>query len=239
MKKMHTVRTFLAGVLVTLVVVGIIPSAMAAAGKNVNIYPEINIYMDDQKLNPTDANGNPVEVFTYNGTTYLPVRAISEALGKPVQWDGSTRSVYIGKHASTAPAAWLSEMDYFSGTENRSFKTATSEKDNAGATHYHCITDGFDRTYHLNGQYSSMSGVLYQKYSYRSSTAWGKNFVEIYGDGKLLFVHQIERNTTGITPVNFNVDLTGVLELRVAFASHDNTAHGGPLTSLGDVALYS
>ena len=70
MKKTHTVRTFLAGVLAALLLVGMVPPALAAAGMNITIYPGISVYMDDQKLEPKDANGNPVMVFTYNGTTY-------------------------------------------------------------------------------------------------------------------------------------------------------------------------
>ena len=146
MKKTHTVRTFLAGVLAALLLVGMVPPALAAAGMNITIYPGISVYMDDQKLEPKDANGNPVMMFTYNGTTYLPVRAISEALGKPVQWDGKTQSVYVGKHNSDKPAAWLSQMDYFSGTNSKSFKTAATEQDNTGTVHANCITQSFERS---------------------------------------------------------------------------------------------
>ena len=58
MKKTHTVRTFLAGVLAALLLVGMVPPALAAAGMNITIYPGISVYMDDQKLEPKDANGN-------------------------------------------------------------------------------------------------------------------------------------------------------------------------------------
>ena len=60
-------------------------------------YNNIKIYIDGAEIVPKDANGNVVEPFTINGTTYLPVRAISNALGKDVEWDDSTQSVYIGK----------------------------------------------------------------------------------------------------------------------------------------------
>jgi hypothetical protein len=34
--------------------------------------------------------------FIYNGTTYVPLRFISEALGEAVEWDEVTKSIYIG-----------------------------------------------------------------------------------------------------------------------------------------------
>ena len=235
MKKQHNVRSFLAGVLVTLLVVSMIPSALAAAGMKITVYPGVSIYMDDTKLNPTDANGKPVEAFIYNGTTYLPVRAVSEALDQVVQWDGSTKSVYIGKHASDKPAAWLSQMDYFSGAG--SIGTAASEKDNTGATHYNCVTRSFTRTYLLNGQYSRITGVLYQTYDRRSNAIrYAETGVYIYGDGDLLYAYSPEKGTEGLKPVEFSVDLTGVLELKVVFNS-ENGYHD--TLSLGDVGLWT
>ena len=59
-------------------------------------YMGIKIVVDGVQINPTDANGNAVEPFASEGTTYLPVRAIGEALGKQVTWDGSTATVYVG-----------------------------------------------------------------------------------------------------------------------------------------------
>ncbi len=233
MKKNHTVRTFLAGALTALLVVSVVPSALAAAGKTITIWPGVSVYIDDQKLDPRDANGKPVEVFTYNGTTYLPVRAVSEALGKPVQWDGKTKSVYVGKHSGDSPAAWLSQMDYFSGT--KSITTAASEKDNAGNTHYYCVTRDFDRTYKLNGQYTRMTGVLYQSYEYRSSSISKGYGLTIYGDGRILYDNAAQNNLSqgGFEPDLINIDLTGVLELRVHLHG------GGYRLSVGDMGLWT
>ncbi|NLD49657.1 MAG: cell wall-binding protein, partial [Clostridiaceae bacterium] len=50
------------------------------------VYDNIKIYVDGILIHPRDGNGNSVEPFIYNGTTYLPVRAVSEALGKKVTW---------------------------------------------------------------------------------------------------------------------------------------------------------
>lgn len=65
--------------------------------EQITVTKGIDVYLDGVKLNPIDANGNPVEVFAYNGTTYLPVRAIAEAVGKSVNWDEETNSVYLDK----------------------------------------------------------------------------------------------------------------------------------------------
>lgn len=58
-------------------------------------YNNIKINLDGKEIIPTDANGNPVEPFIIDGTTYLPVRGISSALGLNVSWDGKTQTVSL------------------------------------------------------------------------------------------------------------------------------------------------
>lgn len=58
-------------------------------------YQNIQIELNGQTITPKDAAGKVVEPFIVDGTTYLPVRAISEALGLNVEWDGKTKTVVI------------------------------------------------------------------------------------------------------------------------------------------------
>lgn len=58
-------------------------------------YNDIKITLDGQEITPLDANGNYVEPFIIDGTTYLPVRGISSALGLGVGWDQSTHTVQL------------------------------------------------------------------------------------------------------------------------------------------------
>lgn len=44
-----------------------------------------------------DAGGNRVYPISYEGTTYLPVRAVAELLGIEVNWDGPTNTVWLGE----------------------------------------------------------------------------------------------------------------------------------------------
>lgn len=58
----------------------------------------IKVYVNDKQIVPTDVNGKTVDVLLYKGTTYLPVRAVANALDQSVAWDGASYSVYIGSH---------------------------------------------------------------------------------------------------------------------------------------------
>lgn len=91
----NKLQFLLAGILV-----GTILSNGAAIAKSGTemleaVYSNIKIIIDGTEIVPKDANGNAVEPFIYNGTTYLPVRAVGEALGKAVEWDGKTNTVYL------------------------------------------------------------------------------------------------------------------------------------------------
>lgn len=61
------------------------------------VYNNIKIMLNGKEVVPTDANGKAVEPFTIDGTTYLPVRAISTALGLNVAWDDATKTVVLDK----------------------------------------------------------------------------------------------------------------------------------------------
>lgn len=62
---------------------------------SLNIYTGVGIYYNDELFTPTDVNGNPVEPFLCNGTTYLPVRAISALFGAKIDWDGEAKTVRL------------------------------------------------------------------------------------------------------------------------------------------------
>ena len=52
-------------------------------------FRDIKIIVDGKQLS------TPAEPFIYNGTTYLPVRAVGEAVGKEVDWDNDTKTVTL------------------------------------------------------------------------------------------------------------------------------------------------
>lgn len=236
--KLHK-SSFLLGVLTTLLAVCLVTPAMAAAMKTIEVSTGVKIYIDDKQLNPTDANGKPVDVFIYDGTTYLPVRAVSEAVGKAVQWDGATQSVYLGKHESTTPAAYLSKLDYF--TAKGGWSTDEIIKDNLGNEHFNTMRTGNSVvygsgnyiTYKLNGQYHRLSGAFFQRYENRDAGT-GDTTLVISGDGRQLWQGSV---APGKDPLDINVDITGVLELTLEFPSRSGSRPYQ--TCLGEMALWS
>lgn len=64
------------------------------------VHTGLNIYYNDYPFLPVDVNGNQVYPFVYNGTTYLPVRAVAGLCNYNVEWNQSTNSVYLTRQES-------------------------------------------------------------------------------------------------------------------------------------------
>lgn len=230
---------FIAGVLVATIVSQLVPPALAAlAGKTIQVFTGVDVYVNDVKVNPKDANGNPVEVFVYNGTTYLPIRAIGNALGMPVQWEGKTNSAYVGKHQGDKPAVWLKDLDYFN-KKGTGFTVLEGGTDNLGVTHQNSLTlnnyyyynQSTSYTYKINGQYSAISGIFYHQYAYRDESR--SSTLKIYGDGECIYTASVSNE---IEPIDFYVSLAGVLELKVVL-SGDCLRDG--IAAIADCGLWA
>ena len=60
-------------------------------------YPDIKMVVNGQAVTPQNGAGTVVEPFIVDGTVYLPMRVVGEAVGKQIEWDAKTNTVYIGK----------------------------------------------------------------------------------------------------------------------------------------------
>ena len=65
---------------------------------NITASKGTKLVVNGQEIIPTDVNGNIKDIYVVKGTTYVPVRAISTALGLPITWSELTNSVFIGRH---------------------------------------------------------------------------------------------------------------------------------------------
>jgi len=62
----------------------------------------IKITLNGEKFEPTDpADGSKIVPITYKGSTYLPLRAVAEAVGMEVIWDAPNNTAHLGSVAGT------------------------------------------------------------------------------------------------------------------------------------------
>lgn len=223
-------------------------------------YNNIKIYIDGGEIVPKDANGNVVEPFTMNGTTYLPVRAISNALGKDVEWDGATQSVYIGKKGQTKPDNYLDKIQYnnykdgsvfsefgvingkvidYNGNEYTNGLVFGIWKPNFGECHLEDIDAEINTkiSYPLNSQYNNLKGKIVLPKEINSNTLEDSNCetnltdILFYGDNKLLYKASA---VTKSMPFFFDIDVSNVNQLLIKIKVQNSRGY----VALTDLALY-
>ncbi|MGN0183098.1 MAG: stalk domain-containing protein [Candidatus Ornithomonoglobus sp.] len=58
-------------------------------------YRNIHIFIDGNITVLTTQQGDAIEPFIYDGTTYLPVRAVAQLLGLTVDWNDEEKAIYL------------------------------------------------------------------------------------------------------------------------------------------------
>ncbi len=72
--------------------------------------PDVKVELQGQTLQFKDANGAVVYPIICKGSTYLPVRAVSGLMREPIEWQGSAKSIFIGR-TITNPAKSLGKLE--------------------------------------------------------------------------------------------------------------------------------
>ncbi len=110
----------------------------------------------------------PAEPFIYNGTTYLPVRAVGEAVGKEVAWDNDTKTVTLTTPPPTIEADRdiTGNLDFElsvtpSGKKERTEILRVNEKYENGSTSYSLYYYGLsDVSITIDGQTLPLAQAL-------------------------------------------------------------------------------
>lgn len=216
-----TVKGFATGVLASLLVATTIAPAAASALREIRVaMGGIQIYVDGNLKKPTDVNGNVVEPMIYNGTTYLPVRAVTGMLtDKEVSWDGNKQIVYIGKKPeSGGESVALDTLEKYDGWgavktgEQAQFKIL-------GEVHtpFNALFGGnyfpdwvpLNVIYKLDSNYSKISGSLVVPYESLGSAAQQKLHiynVDLYGNATLLDSYTAK---AGDAPIKVETNISG------------------------------
>lgn len=237
-------KSFSTGVLAAALVVGMAGTAFAASRLETKelYYNDIKILLNGKELRPTDANGSAVEPFVIDGTTYLPVRAVGEAMGLNVDWDGKTQTVVLGQSAEKGtPAAWLGEMTTFTGSASEDKVEKAGQYDgrftaNDGSTYdrrYYTDT----ASYLLKGQYSQFTGTYYLPED-RKNTGSHSRFL-VYLDDELEYTS--DTMAAGELPSDFKINVKGAYKMEIVFQyGYENEEWGrsGGDAYIADAALW-
>ena len=177
----------------------------------------IKIVIDGQKINPTDANGNTVEPIIYNGTTYLPVRAVANAFGKAVYWDGPNYTVYLGNMDGKLeyPTVELEDMISIGDDVCQTDRLT----DNYGNRYERAIENGgygYTAEYLLNMKYSRFRGTLYVPEGESDNK---QSYLKIEADGRTIYTSPAMTKTS--SPVDIDIDITGYNDIKIIFNKKD------------------
>lgn len=116
MRKNGRYRLLVFVLIAALFVAAAIPAYAAMAARNISVYSGVRIFVDGRELHPIDVKGNDVEAFIYEGTTYVPLRAVGEALGAEVSWDKDEKTVYVNSEKTgSEPEDRIAVFDAGSG----------------------------------------------------------------------------------------------------------------------------
>lgn len=202
-------------------------SLAASLTKQLSVtYNNIKISIDDALFIPKDAKGTVVEPFMYNGTVYLPARAIANAFGKDVTYDSKVATVYIGSHSGRV--SFLGSLGYArkNGTINfdnwpdlSSFKVAGKEYSKGLGIQKEASPCFI--VYSLSKKYKTLTGLFGTDDKNGENANVGNQMI-ITGDGKTLYKTQMLY--PGEKPEVININVTGIDELEITF---ETTAASG------------
>ncbi|WP_411343725.1 stalk domain-containing protein [Paenibacillus sp. WLX1005] len=96
MTRKSGIKGFILGAALTAVLTTSFSAYAAPIQKSVSAaLSDVKIMLNGQQTTLTDSSGNTVEPINYNGTIYLPIRALSKALGVTAAYDSTNSTVKL------------------------------------------------------------------------------------------------------------------------------------------------
>lgn len=220
------IKSFVGGFLACAFIMGS-SVAFASGGSQIEVYfKSLKYVFDGVEKKPTEGQG-----FIYEGTTYVPLRFVGEALGKDVKWDGENETISVGKVEGRT--TYLSDIEYATSDKSGLYNSIVFDKwDDSkfkitGTEYLHGIgveVEPFMDTkqlltvdYNLNGKYLTLdgfAGIDDSKKDIKIPVTF-----KIVGDGKELYSTEMNG---GDLPKPVNVNVKNVLKLQLQYKYHDD-----------------
>lgn len=241
-------RSVFAGVLAGAVLAGITAFGREGIEQLTAVYSDIKIIVDRTTIDPRDVNGNSVEPFIANGTTYLPVRAVANAFNKSVAWDDANSTVYLGEQVSKPKKeVTLHDRSYLECSDTTRIKQGISngvgyiqaEASNniqtiANDPDPRYLKDNYI-TFSTNGIAKTISGDFYVK---SNANDYTEGVLKIYDqNGTELYCSPIMRNTTEAE--HFEVDVTNTISVKLMFEKTSTSYYNSDVFMISNPTLVT
>lgn len=191
--------------------------AFAASGKAIEVFYSIkDIKIDNVSQMPVQ------KPFTYNGTTFVPLRFIADKLGQPIKYDAGTQIIYIGKFDGEKHyfGDVIKHSDYDATALSFEYSDGTVIKDKLNKEHTKYLLLKYEPTmtekpaaeftFDLNKNYTKFFTTI--GFTNNSGDIDKPIQVRIYADDKRIYAGQIER---GKLPADISLDIKEVVKLRI------------------------
>ena len=144
--------------------------------KTITVTSGVNVEFNNEAIDMTDANGKAVEAFIYNGTTYVPIRAVSNAFGADIGYDRNTQTISVyDDFTEILIAAYkldctisvcMTELEvYRAAINNNAFWTAPAERSKEAQAFIDRDTEMLKTLSEDNGCYHLLSEQLLPTYN--------------------------------------------------------------------------
>ena len=144
--------------------------------KTITVTSGVNVEFNNEAIDMTDANGKAVEAFIYNGTTYVPIRAVSNEFGADIGYDRNTQTISVyDDFTEILIAAYkldctisvcMTELEvYRAAINNNAFWTAPAEKSKEAQAFIDRDTEMLKTLSEDNGCYHLLSEQLLPTYN--------------------------------------------------------------------------
>ena len=192
----------------------------SAAPVTAQLRPDITIVIDGYSAGFRDVNGTAVYPILYEGTTYLPIRAIGNIMGKEVDWINDTCTVAL---SGTAPSV------LYNRPESRPAVSTVQPQLRPDIT---ILIDGVARTfYDVNGK--QVYPLLYQGTTYLPIRAIGNimgKSVEWVNDSTTILFGDVPTEQEGYVGTALGTDFFAV----TLHAAQRQASYGGHAPSASD-----
>lgn len=220
MKNLDKAKYIAMGMTISATVMATVVPVVAKSGQETltAIYKNIKVVNEGILVDTGSA-----EAFIANGTTYLPVRAVGEAVGKKVSWNGNTNTVYLGQVpgekkylTDVCPPYDGKSYKVYKSTENKFFKMSGEKRTNGFTINW---DEGFV-IINANGEY--------RQATFDVGHLDGKKMIDgtlnIYLDGKL--TEEIELKADDVSK-KISVPLNNALQVKLEVVSHASVPYYG------------